>query len=874
MRVLNSLFFKTTAIITMAVFLTVATLEVISYRSIQPNAEAAVAEEATTVSKLIAMQIGGSAKFGNTTAIGEILNIARVTAGHAWIGALVVDPQGNQLFSEAPDGADLPAEWVNLSDQARATGKHAENSNGLLVAEPVFFGAEDVIVAVIMTAWSAEPRAAEMTESWISALMGAISVFVVALLGSSFMMRVWVSKPLSALESAVGNVAKGALDTNVPYTGRKDEVGQIARRLEDFKTQLKAGEQLAIDSAFKSAAFEGSTAPMMVVDSEYHVKYHNPACTSLFSRLAPEINRSWKDSSVETMIGASLKDFAGLEDALDEISDRQSEAMPKSVTIPLGERRLRVKFNAALDAHGNMTGAVVEWSERTDAIQKSALVEAIDTAQVRAEFSVSGKLLSANPNFLKSTGYKETEQQMAVNFKSLFVAEGSVEADPLLKPAVSGRFYFSKKDSPDLVATEGSFVSVKGIDGRPEKSVFVGMDVSAAEAERTALEAQRAEDAEQQQGVVDALGMALAKLSAGDLASNIQDHFPHLYQQLRDDFNATVDSLNLAIGSVAQRTTSIRSETAEITAAADDLSRRTERQAATLEETAAALDELTNSVKSAAEGAQGANDMAKSAQQKAEEGGAVAREAVSAMDGIKSSSQEISKITSVIDDIAFQTNLLALNAGVEAARAGEAGRGFAVVATEVRALAQRSSDAAREINELISSSEAQVSAGVDLVDKTGTALAAIVTSISEISDLVANIATSTREQATGLNEVNASVMELDQVTQQNAAMFEETTAASHALTRETDALAGAVSQFKISGEELDLSQSAGERAPSSLTESDSRSDAPRTDETPIEREAYSPPPQTSSVTPTASQVAAVEGNAALYLDDDEGWEDF
>ena len=175
----------------------------------------------------------------------------------------------------------------------------------------------------------------------------------------------------------------------------------------------------------------------------------------------------------------------------------------------------------------------------------------------------------------------------------------------------------------------------------------------------------------------------------------------------------------------------------------------------------------------------------------------VARRAVEAMDGIKASSKEISKITSVIDDIAFQTNLLALNAGVEAARAGEAGRGFAVVATEVRALAQRSSDAAREINDLISASGQQVGSGVELVNETGAALSKIVDAVSDISNRVAAIATSARQQSSGLNEINLAINDLDQVTQQNAAMFEQTNAASHALTSEAGALVAASERFRL-----------------------------------------------------------------------------
>jgi methyl-accepting chemotaxis protein len=248
---------------------------------------------------------------------------------------------------------------------------------------------------------------------------------------------------------------------------------------------------------------------------------------------------------------------------------------------------------------------------------------------------------------------------------------------------------------------------------------------------------------------------------------------------------------------VISNTSAIRSGTEEISIASDDLARRTEQQAASLEETAAALDEITATVKKTADGATHARSVVSTAKSDAEQSSKIVNEAIDAMSGIEKSSRQIGQIIGVIDEIAFQTNLLALNAGVEAARAGEAGRGFAVVASEVRALAQRSAEAAKEIKALISTSTAQVDHGVDLVAQTGKALDRIMQQITEINVVVSEIAASAQSEATGLNEVNTAVNQMDQVTQKNAAMVEESTAASHTLARETDELARLVGRFRV-----------------------------------------------------------------------------
>ena len=318
---------------------------------------------------------------------------------------------------------------------------------------------------------------------------------------------------------------------------------------------------------------------------------------------------------------------------------------------------------------------------------------------------------------------------------------------------------------------------------------------SGVEQERERAEDARAATTHAQTQVVEKLATGLSKLSARDLTFSIPEPFAAEYETLRADFNSAMSSLRQSMQAIAGSTHTVGSGSQEIASASDDLSRRTEQQAASLEETAAALDEITATVKRSAEGAKQANAVASGAKHDALKSGEVMNDAVTAMSEIEQSSNQITQIIGVIDEIAFQTNLLALNAGVEAARAGDAGRGFAVVAQEVRALAQRSAEAAKEIKTLIASSSEQVKRGVRLVGDTGKALDGIAAKVTEIDSLIAEIAQSAQEQAIGLTEVNTAVNQMDQVTQQNAAMVEQATAAAAGLKSEAAELASLVGHF-------------------------------------------------------------------------------
>ncbi|XUY29177.1 methyl-accepting chemotaxis protein [Agrobacterium sp. rho-8.1] len=485
------------------------------------------------------------------------------------------------------------------------------------------------------------------------------------------------------------------------------------------------------------------------------------------------------------------------------------------------------------------------------------------------------KFIDYQENLNKTTG--KDVRGAASGFNSLaFMALGVAVIITLVVAALTARSIIvpmSKLQSSLKSMAEGNMEGDRNLERRGDeigmlaRAVATLRDVISAKAdahsdmeatrsseERKRMESEASERnalVEQTDFAVGRLADALQRLANGDLTRNISTPFIPSLDPLRTDFNQALDKLRGAMQKVAENAGTIASGAQEIRSSSNDLAKRTETQAASIEETAAALEEITTTVSDSSSRAQEAGQLVRRTRESAEHSGRVVRDAVEAMGKIEASATEIGNIIGVIDEIAFQTNLLALNAGVEAARAGEAGKGFAVVAQEVRELAQRSAKAAKEIKDLINTSNAHVKSGVTLVGETGKALEDIVGQVQQVHGNVGAIVDASKEQATGLKEINTSVNTMDQGTQHNAAMAEQSTAAAHRLASEAEALFELIAQFNIgtqsSPANSKLSHMVAAKAPGSR------------------------PVSTPSRQLTAKLASSFSGNAALSA---QTWEEF
>ncbi|MEI4471166.1 methyl-accepting chemotaxis protein [Frigidibacter sp. MR17.24] len=621
---------------------------------------------------------------------------------------------------------------------------------------------------------------------------GALLMLAVA--GLAWWLGRGIARPLGRTCAAMAEVAQGRYDATIPALTRRDEIGDIARGLEAFRGSLAEGKQHAEAAAFRGAAFDGTSAPLMMVDENFEVKFVNPALYALFDVRRDDFAIQVPQFDPKTVIGKTMDVFHVIPSkARALLSD--SRNLPHQAEIGVGSARFQLNVSEVQMEGRGRIGYVVEWRDVTAERLTSAILGALDRSQAMAQFQPDGQLVVCNALFAGLAG-QAPEALVGQAAAMMFRPEGAKDLEPAWRGLTSGEVWQGRLAFGTSLA-DGLLAAVLDRSGRVMRIVLIASDVTEVQTRAAAAERERVALAEAQRHAVSALASGLGRLAGGDLMVRIDERFSADYEGVRGDFNRAMAQLSETIGEVAERTDSLSSGSTEISTSAEDLSRRAERQAATLEQTAAALDQLTASVKSAASGAAEAQSAVEVARGAAERSGKIVDDAVLAMEQIEASSQEISRIIGVIDDIAFQTNLLALNAGVEAARAGEAGRGFAVVASEVRALAQRSSEAAREIDGLIARSGGHVRTGVELVGKAGGALREILTGVTDITTRVSEIAGSASEQSAGLAEINIAINQLDQVTQQNAGMFEQTAAASRSISDDAASLARAVAKFQI-----------------------------------------------------------------------------
>ena len=414
------------------------------------------------------------------------------------------------------------------------------------------------------------------------------------------------------------------------------------------------------------------------------------------------------------------------------------------------------------------------------AVQDAAILRAINASQAMISFQPDGIILDANPVFLTTMGYELSE--IKGKHHSLFVDPtfaASAEYKQFWQRLGQGEFFVASyhrigKNQRD-VWLQASYNPIFDAHGKVVKVVKIASDITTTQQ----------------------IGTALKELATGNLCAAIEQPLEGSFEAIRIAFNESMQVMRRAISKVLVAAETIQGSSKAVSESAGQLSKRAERQAAGVEETAAALEQITNSVRSLTCSTDGMRNVTEKANAESEASGVIVEKAVQTMAEINQNAGQIASIIGVIDEIAFQTNLLALNAGVEAARAGDAGRGFAVVATEVRALAQRSADAAKEIKGLISTSGEVVTAGVQSVTNVRKSIDLVTGYIKTIDQSVSNVAIGAKEQSRALSQVNDAINEIDKATQANAAMAEETAAASQTLAQEAETIAHLLGRFNI-----------------------------------------------------------------------------
>lgn len=673
-----------------------------------------------------------------------------------------------------------------------------------------------------------------------SLLVGLAIIIVIVITIGIFVGRS-IANPITRLTTLDVELAEGSKET-ATLLARGDELGELARALNQVHV-------ISVENTRIRTALDNTSTSVMVADADRQVIYMNPSAMSLMKTAENDIRQEVPHFSAREIMGGSMdtfhKDPEKQADVLNELTSINKTRMV------MGNRTFDLITAPVNDANGTRIGSVFEWSDITE-----RLAAELEEKRIAEEnYRIRVALENANTNIMVADADRNVIFTNKAIHQMMTHAEGDVRksipnfsADMMLTGSIDS-FHKTPSHQSNMLATldhehpfhlklgsrsfdcvanpiidrnrnrlgsviewndvteelavqeevdnvvkavvNGDFSQSITIDGK--MGFMAGLAKSINELKDTVSD------------VFDEIGLSMSSLAKGDLRYQIEKDYAGTFENLKQDTNQTSIRLKQIVSDILIASKEIASASTEIASGSIDLSQRTENQASSLEETAASMEEMSTTVKQNAENAQQANNLAITARGIAEEGGNVVNQAVSAMSSIEDSSQKVSDIISVIDEIAFQTNLLALNAAVEAARAGDAGKGFAVVASEVRTLAQRSGEAAKDIKSLILDSNSQVRDGVKLVGDTGKSLENIVQSIKSVADIVSEIAAASQQQASGVGEINTAITQMDEMTQQNAALVEESSASARSLEEQSEMMMRLMAFFNLGGKPVQSS---------------------------------------------------------------------
>lgn len=684
--------------------------------------------------------------------------------------------------------------------------------------------------------------------------MLSIAALVVILLGIilSLLLARGIIQPLQHAVSVINEIISGKYDNEIRINS-DDEVGEVLSAMQIMQARQHFSIADTLEKAAEASriqlALDNSSTPITVSNEVNFLVYMNKAAKKQLEKMESEWQKTVPHFKVNNMLGHKLMEY--FDDPVIKQAYAEQFESEKVFDLQIAGRHMRLIANPSYDSHGNYAGRITQWLDRTEILEQQRREEErlLEERRIAAENerikvaldNVSSNVMLANPereiiymNKSVERLFNEAESDIRKdlpNFNASTLLGSNIDSfhkkpghQMRLLDQLSSTYQSELKVGGRIMRIIANPVidadgvrlgtAVEWADRTQEVAIENEIDklveVASAGDLQHRLEVQDKKGfflqlstgfnslLDQLTSVFNDIGDVMSHMAKGDLTHSITKSYGGTFGEVKDNINKTIANVDQTVEQLRTISEQVSTASGEILDGNNNLSARTEHQAANLEETAASMEELTSIVKNNSENAQEANHLANTACNAAERGGEVVNQAVMAMGQISESSNKIAEIIGAIDEIAFQTNLLALNASVEAARAGEQGRGFAVVATEVRNLASRSAEAAKEIKGLIKDSVEKVSSGSKLVCQTGESLNEIVDGVKKVGDIISEIATASTEQASGIEQINQAVTSLDEMTQQNAALAEEASAASASMSDNANKMQTEMSFFKTS----------------------------------------------------------------------------